>query len=68
MKLGSKWKEVVAKAWSFRLMALAAVLTGIEAILPMFTPVQPSPYFAAMTFAVVVAAMVSRLLVQKNLS
>ena len=50
MKLGDNWRTVLKKAWSVRLMALAAVLTGAEAVLPFFSPLEPSLWFAGVTF------------------
>lgn len=61
------WRTVLKKAWSVRLMALAAVLTGVEAVLPFFTPLEPSPWFTAATFVVVCAALVARLVAQPKM-
>lgn len=60
----SNWRTVLKKAWSVRLMALAAVLTGVEAVLPFFSPLEPSLWFAGATFVVVCAALVARLVAQ----
>ena len=62
-----KWRTVLKKAWSVRLMALAAVLTGVEAVLPFFTPLEPSLWFAVVTFAVVCAALVARFVAQPKM-
>ena len=61
------WRTVLKKAWSVRLMALAAVLTGVEAVLPFFTPSEPSLWFAVATFVVVCAALVARLVAQPKM-
>jgi len=45
-------------------MLLAALLTGAEAVLPFFTPLQPSPLWALSTFAIVVGAFVARFVAQ----
>ena len=37
MKLDHDWKRTLRHAWSVRWIALAAVLTGIEVILPLFS-------------------------------
>lgn len=67
MKLGDNWRTVLKKAWSVRLMALAAVLTGAEAVLPFFAPLEPSLWFAGATFVVVCAALVARLVAQPKM-
>lgn len=67
MKLGDSWRLVARKAWSVRLMAVAAVLTGLEAVLPLFTPREPSPWFALATFATVCAALVARFVAQPRM-
>ena len=61
MKLLPDWKHILRRAWSVRLMALAALLTGIEAVLPFFGHVLPLRWFAPLLFVVVVSAMVARL-------
>ena len=61
IKLGDNWKEVVKKAWSFRLMLLAAVLTGLEAVVPFFAV--PKIF----VFLLVAGALVARIVAQKDL-
>ena len=61
IKLGDNWKEVVKKAWSFRLMLLAAVLTGLEAVVPFFAA--PKIF----VFLLVAGALVARIVAQKDL-
>lgn len=67
MKLDEHWQEILRRAWSVRLMALAAVLSGIEVILPLFGELFDRGVFAALSFAAVVAAFVARLAAQKDL-
>ena len=66
MKLDHDWKRTLRHAWSVRWIALAAVLTGIEVVLPMFGDVMSRNVFVALSFAATVAAMVSRVLVQSG--
>ena len=61
------WRSVLGKAWSVRLMLLAALLTGTEAVLPFFTPREPSIWFAVATFATVCAALVARVVAQPRM-
>lgn len=67
MNLVDDAKIILRKAWSVRLMLLAAVLTGTEAILPFFTPRDPSIGFAVLTFIVVCAALVARFVAQPEM-
>ena len=64
MRLDQNWQRTLRHAWSVRWIALAAVLTGIEVVLPVFGDAMPRNVFAALSFAATVAAMVSRVLVQ----
>ena len=61
------WRKVLRKAWSVRLMLLAAVLAGVEALLPLFTPREPSVWFALLTFAVVCGALLARFVAQPRM-
>jgi hypothetical protein len=67
MNLIPDWKRVLRKAWSLRLMLLAAVLSGVEVVLPFFTAAVPPGVFAAVSFVVVAAAFMARLTVQKSM-
>lgn len=70
MKLTANWRAVLGRAWSVRLMLLAALLSGLEVALPLlqdFFPLDPG-VFALLSFTVTVAAFVARFLPQKGLS
>lgn len=58
---------MLKKAWSIRLMLLAGILSGAEAIMPLLAPKFASKSFAIATFFVVAAAFGSRLLAQKSM-
>ena len=49
-------------------MLLAAVLSGLEVILPLFSFHMPPGVFAALSFFTVAAAFVARLIAQKDLT
>lgn len=66
MKLSSDWQLVLKKAWSVRLMLLAALLSGLEIILPFFEGSIPRGCFAALSFCTVAGAFVARLTAQKE--
>lgn len=67
-KLLPDWKIVLRKAWSMRLMFAAAILSGIEIVLPIFSESIPRGPFAVGSFLTVAAAFVARIVAQKDLS
>ena len=67
MTLYTDWKRILRKAWSIRLMAVAALLTGCEVVLPMFGDEMPRNLFAGLSFLVVIGAMIARLVAQKEI-
>lgn len=67
MRLRRDWRAVLRKAWSVRLIAAAALLSGVEAALPLFDDKFPRGVFAALSFVVVGAALVARIVAQKDL-
>ncbi len=60
-------KKTLRKAWSVRLMIVAAVLTGAEAVLPFFSDSIARGTFAVVTFLVIVGAFAARFIVQQEL-
>ena len=69
MILIPEWREVLRKAWSLRLMALAGLLSGLEVAMPYLDGILPIPtgLFAAASGLIVAAAFVSRLVAQSSL-
>ena len=67
MKFIDDFHTVWRKAWSVRLLLLASVLAGCEAILPIFQPEQPSPWWSVLTFAVVAGALWARFIAQPGM-
>lgn len=70
MTLIDEWRTVLRKAWSLRLMLLAGLLTGCEAVLnAVGADWLPVPKWARMLviLAVIGAAFVMRLIAQKNM-
>jgi hypothetical protein len=69
MRLIDEWQWVLRKAWSFRLLAIAAVLSGLEVVISVMvaygvkTPL-PVGIFAALAGVVTIAAMVARFVAQ----
>jgi len=66
MKLMTDWRRVLRKAWSVRLMALAALLSGAEAASPVLGEFLGVGPFALMTALLTVGALVARLVAQKG--
>lgn len=62
-----EWKQILKRAWSVRLIILAGVLTGLEAVLVFFTPISTPRWFPLLVFAVTMSALVARLIAQRNL-
>lgn len=67
MRLADDWKVILRRAWSVRLMLLAALLSGAEFALPYFGDKVPPGVFAALGFVVTGAALVARFIAQKGL-
>jgi hypothetical protein len=68
MKLIADWRAVLKHAASVKLIVLAAVLSGIEAALPLLDlPIRPG-LFALLTLVVTVAAFIARFVAQKALA
>lgn len=67
MTLRQDWRAILRKAWSIRLMLLAGLLTGCEAILPLFVADLPRNLFAAASLIVITAALVARIVAQRDM-
>ena len=69
MKLHPDWRQILRRAWSMRLMGLAGLLTGCEAVINTvgadWLPV-PAWVRALVILAVIGGAFVARLLAQKH--
>ena len=67
IRLAPDWKLILRKAWSIRLMVLAGILTGCEAILPLYQEAIPRGLFAVLSMIAIVGGFVARLLAQKDM-
>lgn len=69
MNLLANWRDVIAHAWSIRLVALAAALTGLEVATPYFDGLFdiPTGLFAALSGLASAAAVVARVLAQREI-
>ena len=73
VRLIYNWRAVLKWAWSVRLMALAAVLSGLEVLIQVLTayayqPPIPLGVFAALSGLVTIGAFITRFFVQKGVS
>jgi uncharacterized protein (DUF58 family) len=72
VKLIPDWRRVLRYGWSVRLIALAAVLTGLEAILPFAPQLLPAwfrvEWLAALQFLIVMSALIARFVAQRKVS
>ena len=72
MNLVPNWRRVLKRAWSIRLMILAALLSGVEVILG-FPDIeqrldwQPG-FFAGLSALVTAGALIARLLAQNGVT
>lgn len=67
LKLANDWKLILKKAWSIRLMLLAGILTGCEAVLPLYQETIPRGLFAGLSMIAIVGGFIARLLAQKDM-
>lgn len=67
MNLTSNWRAVLRHAWSIRLILIAGLLTGLEALLPFLGWVPHGP-LAILSFLVIAGAFVARLTAQATVS
>ena len=66
--LHKKWKEILRKAWSIRLMLLAGLLSAAEVVLPLFAADLPRGMFAVLSMMTISGAFVTRIMAQKDMS
>lgn len=67
MNLVQDWKRLVKKAWSIRLAVLSGMLSGAEAILPMFVDEMPRGVFAGLSVLAAVGSMIARVVAQPRM-
>ena len=68
MYLVHNWRAVLTRAWSMRLMALAALCGGLEAMLPGLEGILPPRLFAWLSVLATGGAFIARLVAQRGLS
>lgn len=65
-RLIADWQWVLKRSWSVRFLALAAVLSGLETVLPLCTDLIPHGPFAILSFCTTAAAFVARFVAQSR--
>lgn len=70
MRIIPEWRRVLRYGWSVRLILLAGILTGLEAVLPLAPDLLPMPleWLALSQFVIVMAALVARFIAQSKVS
>ena len=70
MTLAHNWKDILRRAWSVRLMLIAALLSGIEVSFQLWGggSIIPPGVFAALSGLFTAAAFVARLIAQKGIT
>ena len=69
MRLVANWRAVLTRAWSIRLLILAAIFSGLEVALPLmegFFPLDPG-VFATLSGLTTAGALVARVIAQKDI-
>lgn len=68
-KIIADWRAVLRHAWSVRLMIVAAILSGVEIVLPLLADTLPIPagVFAGLSFAATAGAFAARFVAQRQL-
>jgi hypothetical protein len=69
MALIPEWRAILRRAWSVRLIVLAVTFSAAEVAVPLILPgMVPPLVFAGLSALASVGALVSRVLLQKDLS
>jgi len=68
MKIIPEWRAILRRAWSVRLIVLAVLFSAAEVAVPLILPgMVPPLVFAGLSALASVGALVSRLILQKDL-
>lgn len=67
MELIHDWRDIARRAWSFRLAGLAGVLSGAEVVVPLFAEDLQRGVFAVLSMMIAAAAMVARVIAQRDM-
>lgn len=65
-RLVADWQWVLKRSWSVRFMVLAALLSGCEVVLPLYSDLIAHGVFAVLSFIVTAAAFIARFVAQSR--
>ena len=65
--LNSDWKQILRKAWSVRLIILAGLFSALEVVVPLFDDAFPRNAFAVLSGITTAAALIARVMMQRNM-
>lgn len=68
MKLLDDWKNILKRAWSIRLWALAAVFEASGVVLPLFVDTMPRTTFSVLALVAAAGGIWARLVEQKGIA
>jgi hypothetical protein len=66
VKLYSNWRDILRKAWSIRLAALATIFSLCQVIVPIYADVLPRHTFAVLTGISTAGVIFFRLVYQQD--
>jgi hypothetical protein len=68
MRLVSNWWAVLTRAWSVRLLIVAALLSAAEVVLPIYQQIYmlPNRLFAILSGLFTFGALIARIVAQRN--
>ena len=66
MKLLPDWKLILRKAWSVRLIVLAAIFSAAEVVVPLFYDAMPRNTFALLSGVTTAAALMARVIMHND--
>lgn len=66
-QVGTTWRDVLRRAWSVRLSAMAAVFMAAEIAMPMLSTRVPPYLFVLLALAASIGSIWARVLVQKTM-
>ncbi|MER9947841.1 hypothetical protein [Mesorhizobium sp. M0047] len=61
IRIIDNWPDVLKRAWSVRILAIAGILSGAEAVLPLYSDRFPPNVFASLLFVTIGAALIAPL-------
>ena len=67
MQLKEDWKKIIKKAWSVRLVAVSAVFSAAEVVIPLYGDLLPRDTFAIISVIACMGAIIARVIAQKDL-